>query len=74
MTTRKQASENVHFILISQDYHRVVYHDGALVTRFHLETNKDPAASASPWIDGKRTVTFRMPLNVPAMLKKLIGK
>ncbi|GAX80012.1 hypothetical protein CEUSTIGMA_g7451.t1 [Chlamydomonas eustigma] len=59
--------------ITAKDYHRIVYADGALITHFHLETNGDSSATATPWIDGKRSVTFRMPLNVPAMLKKLIG-
>ena len=58
---------------LSQDYHRVVFDDSACIKRFHAKVNADPAAEVTAWASGQRSVTFRMPLNVPAMIKKLIG-
>ena len=38
-----------------------------------LQVSGDPSATVSSWEGGQRSVAFRMPLNVPAMIKKLIG-
>ena len=51
-----------------------MFSDPGCIKQFHAEVNGDPAAEVTPWTaDGQRSVTFRMPLNVPAMIKKLIG-
>jgi hypothetical protein len=52
----------------------VVFSTPGMIQQFHAEVNGDPAAEVTPWTaDGQRSVTFRMPLKVPAMVQKLIG-
>lgn len=50
------------------------YSDEKGIRRFHKEETKDPNAEVTDWKDGKRTCTFRMALNVPQMLKNIIGE
>ena len=62
----------------AKDYYRVVYSNDACLRRFHNKVNKDPSSECSAWqmlnrFAFQRTVTFHMPLNVPAMIKKIIG-
>lgn len=62
----------------AKDYYRVVYSDDTCIRRFHSKVNKDPLSECTAWqmlsrVSFQRTVTFRMPLNVPAMIRKIIG-
>ena len=62
----------------AKDYYRVVYSDDSCIRRFHSKVNKDPSSECTTWqmlnrFSFQRTVTFHMPLNVPAMIKKIIG-
>ncbi|KAG1677062.1 hypothetical protein FOA52_001232 [Chlamydomonas sp. UWO 241] len=56
-----------------KDYFRVVYSDDKCLRAFHAEVNKDPGASVTAWDGGRRSVSFRMPINVPAFVKSFIG-
>ncbi|GFR51794.1 hypothetical protein Agub_g14253 [Astrephomene gubernaculifera] len=59
----------------AQRFYDAIYGDDEALRAFHAAINKDPNAVSSPWgPDGCRTVRFVMPMNVPAMLKKFIGK
>lgn len=58
----------------SQDYYRVILEDESLIKRFHADVNNDPNATVSPWEGDHRTVAFHMTLNVPGMIKKMIGE
>jgi hypothetical protein len=57
----------------AQDYYRVVYSSDECIRKFHHAVNKDPSATATAWEGGKRRVSFKMPLNVPGMIKNMIG-
>jgi hypothetical protein len=62
----------------AKDYYRVVYSDDSCIRRFHNKVNNDPSSECTAWqmlnrFSFQRTVTFHMPLNVPAMIKKIIG-
>ena len=61
-------------VLQPQDYHRVVFADPECIKKFHAKVNCDPAAEVTEWAAGQRSVSFKMPLNVPTMIKKIIGK
>ncbi|KAG2425917.1 hypothetical protein HYH02_014916 [Chlamydomonas schloesseri] len=55
-------------------YFAAIYSDDKATRAFHAEVNGDATATAQPWgADGTRTVTFVMPMNVPAFLKRIIG-
>lgn len=41
--------------------------------RFHAEVSKDPVAIVGDWVNGVRDVSFMMPVNVPVVMKKMIG-
>ncbi|EFJ45582.1 hypothetical protein VOLCADRAFT_105873 [Volvox carteri f. nagariensis] len=59
----------------AQLYFDALYAGDAAIRTFHAEVNGDPAALVGRWSEaGVRTVQFVMPMNVPAMLKKFIGK
>ncbi|KAG2492485.1 hypothetical protein HYH03_009150 [Edaphochlamys debaryana] len=57
----------------SQDYWDALYATDAATRAFHREVNGDPAATCTGWADGRRSSAFSMPMNVPAMMKKMIG-
>lgn len=59
--------------LLSQHYYDVVYGGGDLMRRFHAEVSKDSDAQVSDWVDGVRSISFNMPVNVPLVMKKMIG-
>ncbi|KAG2440840.1 hypothetical protein HXX76_003695 [Chlamydomonas incerta] len=55
-------------------YFAAIYSDDKATRAFHADVNGDSTATAEPWsADGSRTVTFVMPMNVPAFLKRIIG-
>ncbi|KXZ53870.1 hypothetical protein GPECTOR_6g788 [Gonium pectorale] len=58
----------------AQSYFDVIYAGDAALRAFHAKVNGDANAAAEAWgSDGTRSVRFTMPMNVPAMLKKVIG-
>ena len=57
-----------------QGFYQAIYAEGAAAARYHIEETKDPEPEVSPWEGGVRTVKFRMMLNVPQMLKRVIGE
>lgn len=56
-----------------QHYYDVVYGGSEILKRFHAEVSKDRAATVGDWVDGVRAVSFMMPVNVPVVMKKMIG-
>lgn len=58
----------------SQRYFSVLYEGSKAIKDYHLQVNKDANAAVEPWRDGKRTVSFSMPANMPDALKYLIGE
>lgn len=57
----------------AQQLFKLVYSTPDAIAKFHKQVNKDDNPKVSPWANGVRTVAFNMPMNVPAMLKKVIG-
>ncbi len=57
-----------------QSYFDAIYGGDAALRAFHAEVNGDPQAAVGDWEGGARTVQFVLPVNVPAMLKKVIGE
>lgn len=58
----------------AQLFYNTIYSDAIAFRRFHKEQSKDPDAQVSSWQDGSRTVSFKMALNVPQVIKKVIGE
>lgn len=61
------------YSLSLQHYYDVVYGGGDLMRRFHAEVSKDSDAQVSDWVDGVRSISFNMPVNVPLVMKRMIG-
>lgn len=50
-----------------------VWGDSKCIRRFHLETNNDEGVSVTEWDSAQRTVIFATPINVPAVVRRVIG-
>lgn len=59
---------------VLQQYFEIIYQGDKAGKAFHAKVNKDQNAKFSPWVEGTRKAEFSMPVNVPAMLKKMIGE
>lgn len=58
----------------TQDYYKVVYAGPELFTRYHREQNNDTTASVTAWDGSKRDVNFSLKLNLPQVLKNMLGE
>lgn len=56
-----------------QQYFDIIYSSETAGKLFHAKVNNDPNARLGPWVEGVRKTDFSLPVNVPAMMKKLIG-
>ncbi len=51
-----------------------MYAGPELFTRYHREQNNDTTASVTAWDGSKRDVNFSLKLNLPQVLKNMLGE
>jgi len=56
-----------------KDFFEILYADESAVKAYHKEADKDEKAQVESWQGTTRTVHFTMPLQLPAVLAKLVG-
>eukprot|EP00798_Chlamydomonas_sp_ICE-L_P003363 gene3363-13394_t len=57
----------------AQHFFDVVYAHKKPMQEYHALANKDPNADVTDWDDGVRTISFCMPLQIPAFVKAVAG-
>jgi len=56
-----------------KDFFEIIYADASAARAYHKEVDKDENAQVESWQGNTRTVHFTMPMQLPAVLTKLVG-
>jgi len=70
----RRLTEDCSCLSPTQVFYDIMYADDTAMKVYHAQYNKDPEAWIGSWEANHRSLSFCMPINVPAALQRMIGE